>query len=359
MQRVGVHTSQRDYQVLIGAGALADVGSALRELLSPGKAVVCTDENVAPHYLGSVGDGLRAAGFETSEVVLPAGEGQKSLARAEELYGVLYERGVRRSDCVVALGGGVIGDLAGFVAATFQRGLHFVQCPTTLLAQVDAAVGGKVGVDFRAGKNYVGSFYQPRLVVADPAALATLPAREVRNGMAEVVKYAYLVGGVLLEHVEAMAATGAVPDEAVVADCVRFKARIVAADERDETGERQLLNLGHTVGHAIEAAAGFGGYSHGEAVALGLRAMLWLSRRRVGLPAPEAERGQRLLDAAGLPVRLERCNVDTVVRLIERDKKATHGGVDYVLLEAFGRPVRGVRVDAGLAREVVTWLAKG
>jgi 3-dehydroquinate synthase len=286
---------------------------------------------------------------------------QKSLARVEELYGVLYDRGVRRSDTLVALGGGVIGDLVGYVAATYQRGVHFVQVPTTLLAQVDAAIGGKVAVDFRAGKNYVGTFYQPNLVLADLATLASLPLREVRSGAAEVAKYALLGGGALLERTERLArrplVSGRISQE-LVGTCIRRKLIVVEADEREETGARAVLNLGHTIGHAVEAATEFSRYSHGEAVALGLRAALRLSQELCGLPADEAARGQALLDELGLPDRADAVSGDEICAQTRRDKKAGSDGVGYVLLEALGRPRFGVAVPAELMRDVVGWLTR-
>src|SRR5450756_1905582 len=270
-----------------------------------------------------------------------------------------YDRGVRRGDTVVALGGGVIGDLVGFVAATFQRGVRLVQAPTTLLAQVDAAVGGKVAVDFRAGKNYVGTFYQPWLVYADLATLETLPVRELCSGAAEVAKYALLGGGELRDRVERLARgplTAARVSQELVAGCVERKVAVVAGDEREETGARAVLNLGHTIGHAVEAATGFSHYTHGEAVGRGLRASLWLSRRLCGLDPREEARGQALLDGLGLPRRLEAVPAKAVCDLTRRDKKAGRDGVGYVLLDAPGSPRLDVRVPPELEREVVEWL---
>lgn len=396
MPRLRAELPSRSYEVVVGRGALARVGGLLARLRAPAAAVVCCDENVAPLYLDAVRGSLGAAGFAVSQIVVPAGERQKTLERAAEMYGVLYDRGLRRRDVVVALGGGVVGDLAGYVAATYLRGVGLVQVPTTLLAQVDAAVGGKVAVDFRAGKNYVGTFYQPLLVVADPDVLATLPARELRSGMAEVVKYGLLSGGELLRRVERAvgrwragaaatadregSGTAALADaegagktdtavraggpEALavaltgrlIADCVAVKLAVVAGDEREESGARAVLNLGHTVGHAVEAATGFGRYTHGEAVAFGLRAALWLSQRLCALPAADVGRGLRLLEAAGLPTRLEHATPASVCELTARDKKAGGEGVEFVLLEALGRPRLRVRVPAALLEEVVTWL---
>jgi 3-dehydroquinate synthase len=363
--RLRAELPSRSYDVLVARGALAELGAALASLRTPGKAVVCCDENVAPLYLDAARERLRGAGFSVSQLVIPSGESEKSLGRAAEIYGVLYDRGVRRRDVLVALGGGVMGDLIGYVAATYLRGVELVQAPTTLLAQVDAAVGGKVAVDFRAGKNYVGTFYQPLLVLADPDTLGTLPPRELRSGAAEVAKYGFLAGGALLEAVEALAVTAqagredavrAIGDE-LIAGCVAEKLAVVARDEREETGERAVLNLGHTVGHSIEAATAFSRYTHGEAVGLGLRAALWLSERLCGLPGADVERGLRLLDAIGLPQRFRGATPDAVRELTARDKKAGADGVEFVLLEGFGRPRLRVQAPAGLLEEVVTWLS--
>jgi 3-dehydroquinate synthase len=361
MRRIRAEMPSRGHDVLVGRGCLAGLGGALARRCPGGRAVVCCDENVAPLYLEQTRSSLRAAGYEVSHIVIPAGEGQKNLARAEELYGVLYDRGVRRGDTVVALGGGVIGDLAGFVAATFQRGVRLVQVPTTLLAQVDAAVGGKVAVDFRAGKNYVGTFYQPWLVYMDLETLDTLPLRELRSGAAEVAKYALLGGGDLWDRVARLAVrplSAARVSQELVAGCVARKVAVVAGDEREQTGARAVLNLGHTIGHAVEAATGFSRYTHGEGVGLGLHASLWLSRRLCGLDAGEEARAQALLDGLGLPQRLTAVPVEAVCELTLRDKKAGRDGVGYVLLDALGSPRLDVRVPPELEREVVEWLAK-
>jgi 3-dehydroquinate synthase len=397
MPRLHLAAPSRSYDVVVEPGALDGLGAELAALGTPGKVVVCSDANVAPLYLERLSAGLSAAGFNTSHLVIPAGEAQKTLARVEEVYGVLYERGVVRGDTLIALGGGVVGDLFGYVAATYLRGLRLVQVPTTLLAQVDAAVGGKTGVDFRAGKNHVGAFYQPWLVVADPDTLHTLPEREVRGGSAEVAKYGLLAGGGLLEEIEAAAGVAGAPaaspagasgtspagasgvwpagtsgtspersglaadrvSEALVAGCVAEKIAVVEADEREETGRRAVLNLGHTIGHAVEATGGFARFTHGEAVALGLRAAMRLSVALCGLTEAEAARGAALLDALGLPRRATGLDAGAVVDLVRRDKKSGPKGVEYVLLEALGGPRTGVHVPPVLEREVVAWLTAG
>jgi shikimate kinase / 3-dehydroquinate synthase len=255
--------------------------------------------------------------------------------------------GMTRADHIVALGGGVVGDLAGFCAATYQRGVRVVQVPTTLVAQVDSAYGGKTGVDLPEGKNYVGAYHQPAAVLCDVAALDTLPAAELAAGYAEVVKTALIAGGPLWSRVRA----GDEVDEAIVMGCLRAKLAVVAEDERD-ADRRQVLNLGHTVGHAIEAATGYGRYRHGEAVAIGLLAALRLSGK-------EALRGEvrELLSARGLPVSFEGASVDDVLAMVERDKKREGGRVPFVLLEAPGEVSPGHEVAPGDLRAAVEELS--
>ena len=352
---VDVTAGGHAYEVLIGAGLLGRLGTRCGAPAT--QAVVVCDERVAPLYLERVLNGLESAGRRASSVVLPAGEQAKNQATLDQLYDRLYDLAVARDDTVVALGGGVIGDLAGYAAATFLRGVGLVQAPTTLLAMVDAAVGGKVAVDYREGKNYLGTFYQPQLVVEDPETLVTLPEREVRSGWAEVVKHALLAGGQTLELTEAGTVWAASPEPRLLEANVRFKAGVVSRDPRETTGARAVLNLGHTVGHAIEAAGAFAAYSHGEAVGLGLRAALWLSERLAGLDPRAAARGQRLISAVGLPERLTGVAADDVARLIGRDKKSAAGITRFVLLEGIGRPVAGAVVPPELQSEVIAWLS--
>jgi 3-dehydroquinate synthase len=360
VKRLTVRAESRTYPILVGRDVLGRLGAEVRRLRGDGQVVVLCDENVAPLYLDQAGTSLREAGLGTSHVILPAGEREKSLARAEELYGVLYDRGMRRIDTLVTLGGGVIGDLGGFAASTYQRGCGFVQVPTTLLAQVDASVGGKVAVDFRAGKNYVGTFYQPSLVLADLRVLRTLPAKELRSGAAEVAKHGLLAGGGVLRRVQRLAAgelTPAAITQELVADSIAFKASVVERDER-ESGLRAVLNLGHTIGHAIEAATAFRRWSHGEAVGLGLHGALRLSAELTGLSEADECAGHALLDGLGLPPRLTGTRAEDVCELIARDKKAGPEGVGYVLLRRPGSPLLGVRVPPALQLEVVEWLRR-
>jgi shikimate kinase / 3-dehydroquinate synthase len=318
-----------EYPVFLGPGL---VGSGFFYPRA-GRRLVITDENVA-----------RAVPFEGDErIVVPAGERHKNLARAEEVLRALARAGAERGDLVVAVGGGVVGDLAGFCAAIYQRGMAHVQVPTTLVSQVDSAYGGKTGVDLPEGKNYAGAFHQPAAVLCDPSLLRTLPAEEYAAGFVEVVKTALIAGGPLWARVR----RGEDPDGAVILGCLRTKLTVVAADERD-AGRRQVLNLGHTVGHAIEAATSYSRYRHGEAVGIGLLAALRLSGR-------DALRSEvaGLLEARGLPLAFSGASVDEVVGLIGRDKKRAGGRVPFVLVEAPGEVTPGHEVDAAALRSAV------
>jgi shikimate kinase/3-dehydroquinate synthase len=318
-------SSSGEYPVWFGRGVL---GAALwPAAAAPARRFCVTDEHVAPLWLAAVGE-LDAT------TVIPAGEQAKTLASAELVWRDLARGGMTRSDQLIALGGGVVGDLAGFCAATYQRGVAVVQVPTTLVAQVDSAYGGKTGVDLPEAKNYVGAYHQPAAVLVDPATLATLPAAEAAAGYAEVIKTAIIAGGDLWKRIEADLAI----DDDVIFDCARCKLQIVAADERDE-GRRQVLNLGHTVGHAIETATGYRRYRHGEAVGLGLLAALSLSQQPQ-LRARVAE----LLSAHGLPTRAEGVDPEAVAAASERDKKRVGDRVPFVLVDAPGAVVAGREV---------------
>jgi shikimate kinase/3-dehydroquinate synthase len=311
-----------DYPVFIGRGLVAS------GFFHPhgGRRFAITDENVALCHT------VKA----DATIKIPPGETEKTLARAEDVLRELARAGATRDDIAVAVGGGVVGDIAGFCAAVYQRGIRHVQVPTTLVAQVDSAFGGKTGVDLPEGKNYVGAFHQPSAVIVDPSVLATLPAEEAAAGYVEVVKTALIAGGPLWARVRA----GGDPDDDVILGCLRTKLAVVAEDERDD-GRRQVLNLGHTVGHAIEAATGYARYRHGEAVGLGLLCALRLSDRE----ALRAEVGE-LLAAHGLPQRLEGATPAEVAELVSRDKKRKGDSVPFVLVEAPGEVTPGHEVDS-------------
>jgi shikimate kinase/3-dehydroquinate synthase len=327
--------SGAEYPVFVGRGLIGG-------LPRPGRrAFVVTDANVGPLYLGALRDTHRT-------ITIPAGEEHKTLAVAERVWRFLAAEGMGRDDHLVALGGGVVGDLAGFCAAAYQRGVPIVQVPTTVVGQVDSAYGGKTGVDLPEAKNYVGAYHQPAAVITDVDTLATLPAPELAAGYAEVVKTALIAGGSLWERV----AGGAAVDERVVLDCARTKIAVVASDERDG-GARQLLNLGHTIGHAVETVTGYRRYRHGEAVALGLLAAL-----RLGGTEDLRAQVRSLFAAAGLPVSLH-ADVDpeAVVAATRLDKKRVGDRVPFVLVRAPGDVVFGQRVAAEDVLAAVTELA--
>ena len=319
-----------DYPVFIGRGLIA-----AGFLPVEGRRFVIADENVAGLH--------RLAGEHALELALPAGEREKTIAGAESVLRELARAGAAGDDLVVALGGGVVGDLAGFCAAVYQRGVRWVGVPTTLVAQVDSAYGGKSGVDLPEGKNYAGAYHQPSAVLVDSAALETLPGAERAAGYAEVVKTALIAGGALWASVRA----GAEPDDDVVRGCLETKLAVVAADERDR-GARQVLNLGHTVGHAIEAATGYRRYRHGEAIAVGLLCALRLSGRDA-LRAEVAE----LLSARGLPTAFEGTSPERVIELVARDKKRRGSRVPFVLVEAPGAVTPGHEVAEADLRAAV------
>jgi 3-dehydroquinate synthase len=339
MHTLRIELGERGYPIRIGTGLLA-------RPLSFGEAAgrscrVVSDEHVAAHYLGTVRGALRVE--ERHCFVLPPGEEQKSFERAGKLVDWLLDSGLARDGVIVALGGGVVGDLAGFAAAICQRGVDFVQVPTTLLAQVDSSVGGKTGVNHARGKNLIGAFHQPRAVIADLDTLKTLPRRELLAGVAEVIKYGLLGDSVffqwLEQHLDALLALDAVTLAETVEHCCQMKASIVAADEQ-ETGIRALLNLGHTFGHAIEAHAGYGSWLHGEAVAAGMCMAADLSARLGWLPADDARRAHALIERAGLPTRPPAgLSPQRFLELMGHDKKVRNGRLRFVLLRTLGEAV--------------------
>lgn len=331
---VWASSASGDYPVYLGRGLLEQ---GFFEPSAPRRFLV-TDENVA-RAQGKVADSLHPIG----RAAIPAGEGEKTLARAEEVLREMARTGMERDDLVVALGGGVVGDLAGFAAAVYQRGVEYAQVPTTLVGQVDSAYGGKTGVDLPEGKNYAGAYHQPASVLVDPATLGTLPPEEHAAGYPEVVKTALIAGGDLWAKVR----RGGEADETIILGCLRTKLDVVAEDERDE-GRRQVLNLGHTVGHALETATGFRRLRHGEAVGLGLLCALRLSGR-------ESLRSEvaGLLTARGLPLMAAGVDPDRVVELVARDKKRRGGRVPFVLVESPGLVTPGHEVAEADLRHAV------
>ena len=354
METLHVELAERSYPIHIGAGALAQPG-LYTPALGRGPVVVVADTNTARLHAGAV---MRAlADRQPALMTVPAGEDTKSLATVEHLVGELLARRCDRQVTLVAVGGGMVGDLVGFTAACYQRGVDFIQVPTTLLAQVDSSVGGKTAVNHPRGKNMIGAFHQPRAVISDTATLRTLPRREVAAGIAEIIKYGLLADAEFFAWLEAHHAALMGLDAAALAHAVahscRIKAAIVAQDER-ESGVRALLNLGHTFGHAFETALGYGTWLHGEAVALGLVLAARLSARLGMVGDDVAARTQALVEAVGLPVALARpCDEDELLALMATDKKAADGELRVVLLDALGRAVLTPGVDPYQVRAVL------
>ena len=343
------------YPVVVGSAP--DLGAAISGVLEPGIGVILADANVGQLHGPSVRRALEEAGWLIADVVeIPAGEQSKSLAVYAEVVRTLATSGMTRDGTLFALGGGVVGDVGGFVAATYMRGIDLVQLPTSLLAMVDSAVGGKVGLDLPEGKNLVGSFLQPRIVVANLDWLQTLPAKELSRGLAEVIKMGLLSGGDYFDDLRRTGEARAGDVDALqtlITHSVRFKARVVAEDEL-ETGRRAILNYGHTIGHALESAAGYA-LPHGEAVSVGMVAAAHLSREKFG--ADLVGLHEDLLQAAGLPLTVPEVKVETVLSAMGRDKKRrardASGAYRFVLLEDVGKPAWGVPVDEGDARRAV------
>ena len=365
---VDVALGDRSYDIVIGRGVIAALGARIGALRPGAKTFIVTDENVRRYALADAEAALGQAGIGVSRVVVPAGEASKSFAVFEQVCEAIIASRIERGDLIVALGGGVIGDLAGFAAAVVRRGLDYVQVPTTLLAQVDSSVGGKTAIDSACGKNLIGAFHQPILVLADTALLDTLPEREFRAGYAEVAKYGLLGDAAFFAWLESNwrdvfsggSASGSAAREHAVAVCCRAKAAIVARDER-ETGDRALLNLGHTFGHALEAACGFSErLLHGEAVAVGMALALEFSARRQGLlRQADAARAIRHLAAVGLPTRIgdipgEPPSVDQMMELIAQDKKVRRGMLTFILMRGIGSAFVETGVDAREVRAFVS-----
>lgn len=339
------------YSVVAGSGLF--LSKVVSEVLQPGVAAVLTDTNVGPLHAGCVARELEDAGWRVADVIeVPAGESSKSLETYEGVVRRMARCGVPRDGTLFALGGGVVGDLGGFVAGTYMRGVNFVALPASLLAMVDSSVGGKVGVDLPEGKNLVGAFVRPRLVVAELDLLDTLPEREVSNGLAEVVKMGLLCGGEFYQDLSLIGEARRGDERALrtlVTHSIRFKSEVVAGDELEDGG-RAILNYGHTIGHGLEAAAGYE-LSHGEAISCGMVAAAHISAGKFGKDFVELHKD--LLHAAGLPTELHQVDYEKVLAAMGRDKKLREGGHRFVLLEDVGRPVWDVPVSEEEAREAM------
>jgi len=340
MHDISVKLGVRSYRIVVDAGILGRVGPELKGLGVGAKVALFSDAGILARLGGPVRGSLAAAGFDVTVVELPAGEVAKTVEVASRGWDALLAAGLDRGSTVVALGGGAVGDLAGFVAATYMRGINFVQLPTTLLAQVDASSGGKTAIDHPKVKNLIGAFHQPRLVLVDTAVLATLPDREYRSGFAEVIKHGIMLDAVYFADLESSRGSLLAREidtvTRVVAGSCRLKAHVVERDEQ-EAELRAVLNYGHTIGHAVEAATGFARWTHGEAVSLGIAAEARLAER-LGVGSREtANRQIELLRAVGLPVRDSGAAPSAVLEALGRDKKSREGRVPFVLAPEIGR----------------------
>lgn len=356
METLTVELGSRSYPIHIGSGILGRMELLLPHLAQP-KVAVVTNETVAPLLLKAYARRLREEGCQVVEIVLPDGEQFKDWLTLNKIFDALIEHSCERKTTLVALGGGVVGDMTGFAAACFQRGAPFIQIPTTLLAQVDSSVGGKTAINHPSGKNMIGAFHQPQLVLIDPDTLRSLPERELRAGLAEVIKYGLIRDLPFLEWLEQnieklLAKEPDVLEQAIYRSC-RNKAEVVSADER-EHGERALLNLGHTFGHAVEAGLGYGRWLHGEAVAAGTMMALELSKILGWLDAVDVARAEALFARAALPVNGPVMGAERYIELMQHDKKVQNGCLRLILLKRIGQAI--VSEDASLAdiRDAIT-----
>jgi 3-dehydroquinate synthase len=355
-ETIRVELGDRSYPIRVGAGLLPTLGDRLREMGAGSRVAVVTNPTIGALYADAVCRGLGTAGFAVHRVDIPDGEEHKGLTSLAHIYDQLIGAKLDRGSVLVALGGGVVGDVGGFAAATFLRGISLVQVPTTLVAQVDSSIGGKTAINHAAGKNLIGSFYQPRLVLSDVELLRTLPRRELVSGLAEVIKYGVILDAELFEFLETAMPRALAGDVDVLAHIVtvssRLKATVVSADENE--GEyRAILNFGHTLGHAIETVTGYTGYLHGEAVAIGMMFAARLSQRRGHCDPATVSRIRELVLAAGLPVDLPgQLEPRAVVAALGTDKKAREGAVTFVCIDAIGR----TRFERLSADEIASFL---
>lgn len=337
---VPVELLDRSYEIKVGSGNLSSSAQWLVELCEPEHVVVISDSNVAPLYGEEFSAGLRDKNVRTDQLVVPAGETSKSIEHLNQLWEQMLQIRADRSTVVVALGGGVVGDLAGFVAASFGRGVRFFQVPTTLLAQVDSSVGGKVGINLSTAKNMVGAFWQPVGVSIDIDVLKTLPDREYFAGLAEVIKYGMILDLAFFEQLESQSAALLARDSStlinVIAKCCELKAHVVKEDERETTGLRAVLNYGHTYAHAFESLAGYGNLLHGEAVAMGMVCASRLGELMGRVDSEATQRQVSLLQALNLPAEAPNHSSDEVLEVMRRDKKTSHGKLRFVVPDRIG-----------------------
>ena len=359
MQTLTVSLADRSYPIHIGNGLLGQADLILPHLKRKQVAIV-SNTTVTPLYMQAIAQPLRDAGVSVIEIILPDGEAYKNNDTLQTIYDHLLQNRCERNTTLIALGGGVIGDLTGYAAATYLRGVPFIQVPTTLLSQVDSSVGGKTGINHPLGKNMIGAFYQPKLVLADIDTLKTLPQRELSAGIAEVIKYGLIRDADFFDWLETnmqalMALDTAVTSYAIYRSC-QNKAEVVAADEHEQ-GERALLNLGHTFGHAIENAMGYGVWLHGEAVATGTVMAADLSQRMGWLNAAQVQRIKTIMQAAKLPVEAPDLGADEYLRLMQLDKKVADGRIRLILQQAIGKAIITADYDADKLKQTLSLAA--
>ncbi|MCK9582446.1 MAG: 3-dehydroquinate synthase [Endomicrobiales bacterium] len=361
MKIIKVNLKDRSYPIIIGAD-LAQSGELLKKILKirvqARRVLIVTNKLVAGLYLASVENSLKKSGFLVSSAIILDGESYKTLKTVKKLYASAVENGLDRTSLVVALGGGVVGDITGFFAATYMRGIEIVQIPTTLLAMVDSSIGGKTGVDLKEGKNLVGAFHQPKAVLIDTKVLTTLPLRQLRNGMAEVIKYSLLENGNLFDFLQKNVDLECVFKdrvlEKIIFECASIKARIVSADEYEKTGLRQKLNLGHTFAHTIETVCGYKGLLHGEAVAFGIILACHLSMLLGTFKNNDFKAVRSLILGFGLPVEIsKKVEADDYITVMGRDKKSVLGAIKFVLPQKIGNVLTGVEVNKNKIKEVL------
>ena len=350
----------RSYPIFIGPDLLDSIGPLMVKHSLEGRAAVISNRTVVDLFGEKVEESLQQSGFRSTFHTVGDGDEFKNLDSTRELYDALLDLRIERGDTIIGLGGGVVGDIAGYVSATLLRGVNFVQVPTTLLAQVDSSVGGKVGVNHESGKNLIGAFYQPRFVLADTATLASLPENQMRSGLAEIIKCGCIGSIELFQLVETayrelLDLDNGILTAAISSSC-RIKAEIVEMDERDLTGQRALLNFGHTIGHAIESLSGYKGYLHGEAVAIGMIAAGYMGTKMTGFPREDFERLVTLIKAAGFQTDIRKFSVEDILDRTYTDKKVAAGKVEYVLPERIGSAVSGREVPDELVHDAIGFI---
>jgi 3-dehydroquinate synthase len=356
METVRVELVERSYDIIIGNGLLDDVGARLKTYGPSPKAALVSNPTVFALYGERVTDSIKKAGFDLEHVIIPDGEEYKNIDTLKRIYDELLKHGLDRKSALIALGGGVVGDITGFAAATYMRGISYIQIPTTLLAQVDSSVGGKTGVDHKLGKNMIGAFWQPGLVLIDPVTLKTLPKKQLLAGLAEVIKYGVIYDSELFGFLEANRERIFNLDDKAITYIIRrsceIKADVVSKDER-ESGLRAILNYGHTIGHAIETATGYTRYLHGEAVAIGMHLEAKLSQLLKGIDERQVFRIKALIDSYGLPSEIPKdINRDDIISSMQLDKKAVAGKLKFILPESIG----AVKIREDIDEKAITGL---